>query len=410
MADVFRGPLYVARREFPPPLSLTSIVFQTLLTTTLAVVAATLPVGKSSATVLVDDTQKLSLNASTSAGMPKTLYADKQAPVFNVQQPAVAPHRPLEWLNASTASGTPKTLTFDRQLPFFNPAWVPPNAEPKANWLPANTTRGQSITLQVIIPPMPAGLVAPHYAPQRFWWQPPDDSQGTPKTLYGDAQLPVLNAIYNAPDLVRSVVNTSQGTTALLLPVPVTPLPPGESSWVGLQKAQWQPADTSQSAYGLTHVTLVVVTPTPGSKTITGYAPTIVQPGSKPTWGTFPRWPEWWPSKRKKIEEDFAEAVAEIVAPLPDKSAEVVRELSRQLVSDRIEVDQLRRLVKAQLAREKQTYTAKAKTAVDKVEAAGKAALVKREALAQLADEEMQSAERKKRRNRDAIKILGMLS
>lgn len=112
-----------------------------------------------------------------------------------------------------------------------------------------------------------------------------------------------------------------------------------------------------------------------------------------PTWGTFPN---WWPS-RKKREEEFAAEVSAIVAPLPDKSAEIVSELSNQLMHDRADVANLRQLVRAKLAEQQERFTAETRYAVDRIEAA----MAQREA-----DEIMQ---RKIQRNRNAMKILRML-
>lgn len=117
-----------------------------------------------------------------------------------------------------------------------------------------------------------------------------------------------------------------------------------------------------------------------------------------PTWGTFPN---WWPSRKKKLEEEFAAEVAVIVEPLPDRSAEIVSELSRQLMRDRSDVVQLRSLVKAKLKDEAMRFTAAAKEAVAKIEAASLAM--------QQEEQAAMEAQRKIRRNQQAMIVLKML-
>jgi hypothetical protein len=350
MANIFRGPLYVGRREFPPVLSLSAIVVQSLLTSTLAVAVPAAPPGAHWGTPLVDARARIAVNANTSAGMPKTLYADKQLPVrnpawvppgaqpragwlpantsagtalglktvivpppagtvapflgpqrfwwqppndsrgtpktliFDAQLPVRNPPIPLVddwravtdtsrgtpvelfpviaaalppgtetwvsvptylWKTADTSAGTPKTLIRDAQAPVFNPAWVPPNAAPVAGWIPANTSAGTALGLKAVIVPVPVGTVAPFLGPQRFWWQPPDESCGMPKTLFADAQLPIRNPIYNAPDLVRSVVNTAQSAYPLTHVVVLVPLPPGDATPTFLPQWTWINANTT---------------------------------------------------------------------------------------------------------------------------------------------------------------------
>lgn len=119
-------------------------------------------------------------------------------------------------------------------------------------------------------------------------------------------------------------------------------------------------------------------------------------------WGTFPRRKlgAWWPSPRKRPDEDFAEKVERIVEPLPEAQAEVVRELSQQIAADRVEVEQLRPMVAAKMADEELKFTKATKEAVAKIEVA-----------AAQREQEVRELQRqqKEQRTRNAIKILKML-
>src|SRR5438034_2306075 len=124
MADIFRGPLFGQRDN--RPLQLTAhIVGPSLLLTTLAVVASTIPLPLGAAHLgpvqVFHPAHTLSQNQDTSRGTPKTLTADKQAPCFDA--PFFGPNekgRVGLWLNGDTSRGTPKGLIADKQAPCFD--------------------------------------------------------------------------------------------------------------------------------------------------------------------------------------------------------------------------------------------------------------------------------------------------
>jgi hypothetical protein len=235
MADIFRPPLVVNRRE-PGPYKVNAWVGQSLLLTTLAVVAAVLPPGQQ-ATASSPALQRSVVD--TSHGTPKPLLADAQLPFLVLQQTPPDRQRPV----VDTTHGTAKTLIADAQAPVGQQPAFAPIALTRTV---VDTSRGQPITLQVIVPPAPF-FVLPHQPPAKSWWQPADSTHGTPKTLTADAQLPVQNLQLTPPDRVRPVVDTSQSTPESLLPVAAVPLPIGQASFVGLQRFWHQPPDTSQS-------------------------------------------------------------------------------------------------------------------------------------------------------------------
>ena len=249
MADIFRGPILVNRREPSPAHNVVAFVVPSLLVTTLAVTALNiLPITAAKANYTAPhDTRMLVLNADTSRGMPKTLYADAQLPA-NVK-PNYGPNgQPIaQWLPADTSRGTPKTLTADAQLPTFSaPKFAPVNV-PGNGVLPADTTRGQPITLQVVLPPVPIVNV-PKFDAQRFWWQPADTSRGTPKALTADAQLPVQNYQHSQPDRVRPVADTSQSSYGTTNVAVIQPIPIGKTSYVAAPIWPWINPDTTQES------------------------------------------------------------------------------------------------------------------------------------------------------------------
>lgn len=278
MADIFRPPVIVNRRE-PGPFQVAAAVGQSLLLTTLAVVVAALPIGTQNCQA-APALQRVVVD--TTHGTPKTLFADSQLPVGH--SPAFAPIA-LTRNVVDTTHGQPITLqVIVAPPPIVNPVqlgplkfwWQPPDtsrctAKPlyADNQLPVgkspafapialtrtvvDTSRGQPITLQVIVPPAP--IVNPvQLGPLRFWWQPPDTSISTAKALYSDVQLPVGDSPAWAPIVLsRTVVDTSKGVPETLLPAPPAPLPIGQASFVGLQRFWFQPADTSQSAPKVTY-------------------------------------------------------------------------------------------------------------------------------------------------------------
>jgi hypothetical protein len=86
-----------------------------------------------------------------------------------------------------------------------------------------------------------AFIPPPHFAPLRFWWQPVDTSQSTPKAAYADTFKPVFNPPQYQVDRIRPVTDTSRGSPLPLLPAPFIPILHSAPA-----RALWQPGDTSQ--------------------------------------------------------------------------------------------------------------------------------------------------------------------
>lgn len=250
MATLARAPTLSGRQQ---PRQLTpSRTHANLLTTTLAVVAATLPFQTSSSfpQQQAAPSKRHSLNADTSRGMPKGLYADAVSPQFNVphltaQHPGSAnpdasaasplallsvpvgdpPFRPLlalspsrrKLLHADTSAGTPKPLYEDTVVAVFDG----PHYGPHRHWrLNPDTAAGAPLALLTVVQP-------PLFNPPTLAVDPvrvnPDTSRGTPKTLYGDAVMPVFNTAPLLAHRKPAVVDTSAGTPKGLYPDADTP-------------------------------------------------------------------------------------------------------------------------------------------------------------------------------------------
>lgn len=443
MANIFRGPLYVGRREVAPVLQLGALAVTSLLATTLA--TAPLPVGAQSFPLQVRFAPGLTPNADTSHGTPKTLTADAQLPFRVLPQSVADPIRPVTdatrgtslalitvpapfvpvlhsaparslWLPGDESVGSPKGLIPDKQLPFppqvqtqpdrlrpvvdtsqdtpkpliadkQAPFFVAPPPGPIATpYLPFDTSLEMQASLRTLVPPFVPG---PHYPPPRLLWLPADESAGTAKPLFADKQLPFSNPPIPALDKQRIVVDTSQAAYATTKPIVVVALPPGLAlSFASLQ----YPGQVSDTTSHLQPAD-------------------VIPPPDRPTWGTFPDWPkkqhypEWWPSRKKKLEDDFKEEVKEILeaADLPAKPEQIIRELSAELARDKIETAQLRRAVQARLTAEKVKNTAAAKEAVAKI------AKAKAETEAKAIEYERMEVERKKVRRKKITHILRML-
>jgi hypothetical protein len=311
MADIFRGPLQTNKRDNVPVLEVRSWVGQSLLLTTLAVVVAVLPPGAQACRSAPDAKRVLLLThqgtakalradnqlpfrvgpwfaplageqrnwlpADTSHGTAKTLIADAQAPVGkspafapvalvrNVVDTAhgqpvtlqaiivpppvvVAPHFPpqFRWQQPVDGTrGTPKALTADAQLPVQNVQLTPPDrVRPVVDT--SQSTPETLLPLPVI--PLPVGQ-ASYVGLQRFWFQPADTSQSSPKVTYGDLTPPFVNPQLPTPDAVRPVVATSQGAYGNFYPpAAILPLPIGTQVSPNLPPWPWDISDTTQES------------------------------------------------------------------------------------------------------------------------------------------------------------------
>jgi len=158
--------------------------------------------------------------------LPLPLQHNNETMVAQVHHPS---HNLV--INADTSRGTPKTLTQDatqqvRDYPFLQ-------ADGRAVYkIPLETSRGTPLVLTAaVVNPF---LPAPHQAPPKVWWQPPDTSKGIPKTLTADATAPVgeqvdnFSAAWVDPQQTLLATNTSQSTPLTLFPAAAPPLPPGQ--------------------------------------------------------------------------------------------------------------------------------------------------------------------------------------
>lgn len=149
---------------------------------------------------------------------------------------------PRYWFQPDDASsGIPKVLYGDQIPPVINPPIsVLDRIRPVVDT--SQSTPAVLIPAPVVVSP---AVNAPHFPPVKFWFQPQDTSQGTPKGLYGDQTPPFFNYQHTQPDWQRPVVNTSVGSSVALLldvPLPFIPAPhfPPVMFW-------FQPEDSSKS-------------------------------------------------------------------------------------------------------------------------------------------------------------------
>lgn len=173
--------------------------------------------------------------SDTTTGTSKTLTEDKQLPFFIEAHVAPDKVRPV----TDTTRSTPKNLFEDAQTPFFiQPYTAPDKLRPVVD-----TTQKQPITLQVIIPSAPLVNV-PQYVPVKYWYQPSDNSLGTAKVLYSDAQLPFANLQHSAPDKVVSVIPINYSNNLITIVIVQAPF---NNPWIYTPEWCWQVQDTSRS-------------------------------------------------------------------------------------------------------------------------------------------------------------------
>jgi hypothetical protein len=204
------------------------------------------------------------LPADTCQSVPKALYADLYAAFFNPPQYQIDSVRPVY----DTSRGSPAE---EVQAPIAVAPWFAPQ---RFWWQPADTsvstpkplyadlfaarvdappflidairpvTDTSRSTPTVLIPVQAPFIAEPWCPPLRFFWQPLDTSQATPKAAYGDLYLAIEPPAAYQVDRVRPVVDTSQSTpvaiAAAVQPFTVLPQPGPARFW-------WQPADSSQS-------------------------------------------------------------------------------------------------------------------------------------------------------------------
>lgn len=168
--------------------------------------------------------------SDTSQSSPAALVAAAPMPFFELPASVVA----YPWKISDTTSGAPKTLTPDAATPASNRFLQAP--EP---------VRSVWSTAQGIQPPaLPQSVSLTASAPHRFWWQPPDTSQSTPKSAYSDAVNPTVNPAQYQVDRIRPVTDTSRGPSQMLLATVLPPVEPVQQP--GPHRYTWLPADTAR--------------------------------------------------------------------------------------------------------------------------------------------------------------------
>jgi hypothetical protein len=208
--------------------------------------------------------------ADTSGSTPKPLYADLFAARVDAPNFLLDAVRPV----VDTSRSTP-TVLIPVQAPFVAEPWCPPlrffwqpadasQSTAKVNYADLNratvpppsyqvdrvrpvTDTSQSAPLVVTAAPVPF-QVLPHAAPARYWWQPADSSQATPKALYGDLNRAVVPPPGYQIDAVRPVADTSRGSPDALIQAPPTFTPPPRL----VDRVSTLP-DTSQSSFAALH-------------------------------------------------------------------------------------------------------------------------------------------------------------
>ena len=203
----------------------------------------------------VADTTQGSSIALTSAANPFVVLPQPAPPRFF-------------WQPSDTSGATPKVLYGD----LYRAAIPAPTLLVDAVRPVADTSHSSPLAALAAQAPFTA---EPGLAPHRFWWQPPDTSQDTPKPLYRDALTPAIDApqfqidrvrpvvdtgsaepkalyadqfkpVFDAPqyqiDPPRPVYDTSRGSAIEEIQPPLVNAP-----WFAPQRYPWLPADTSKS-------------------------------------------------------------------------------------------------------------------------------------------------------------------
>jgi hypothetical protein len=157
---------------------------------------------------------------------------------------------------SDTTRGTPKPLTLDAQ----HPVLIEPQPPPDWQRPVTDTTQDQPLTLKTVVAVTPPFVPAPMFSVPDVPRIQPDTTQDQTTALRPNPFVPVL---FPTPDLRRDVSARGLGRTNV--DPTIFPLPVGQTAFVGLQKALWQPADSSSSAYGPTHPIVVPALP-PGQQ------------------------------------------------------------------------------------------------------------------------------------------------
>lgn len=299
MADIFRAPLFAARREVAPVLQLGAALVGPALLVTLLGVTPPAPFVNAPHFAPNATRVKAWLPADTSTRRsPLFVREEGTTPFFVASHFTPSATRVKNWVPADRSTQrSPLTFREEGTTPFFVPAHFTPSATRVKNWLPADTSQLSQVQLIPTGPqPLPPGEITPTPL-HRFFWQPPDSSASVAKPLFADSTVPFAVLQQPVLDRVRPVTNTSAGTPTALLPVVVVELPPGETSfaasperprqisdttadtWVGLlsvalppgvatyhaapQRSRWLPANTTQRTPKVTFADAQLPTRTP---------------------------------------------------------------------------------------------------------------------------------------------------
>jgi hypothetical protein len=225
MADLFRGPVVVNRRE-PPIQQAVLWVAGSLLLTTLAAIPSA-PVGAQSfPSVVQHPSHRLGTNLDTSQSSTTALIrALPEKPVGETAPFVTVESRKLRYLGPDSSGRSPLYARADPVIPLgrINAPHSAPDAHAVRMPL-GDTTQDQPTTLKAAIP-LPPFVPAPFVQAPRYPHTVVDTTQDTPSTLRVEA-LPVGVAwTYTPPDRVRSVADSTAGMALGLRGVIVVPPP-----------------------------------------------------------------------------------------------------------------------------------------------------------------------------------------
>jgi hypothetical protein len=245
VATIFRGPLFSQQKRNPELRSPSTGV--NLLTSTLFVAAAALPFNNAQAfTAPQHPSHTLSVNADTSRGTPKTLFADAARPSFDA--PTFAPQHPPRALNQDSSKGIPKTLYADSANPVSNkPHTAPDRIRPGTD-----TSKGST---QALLAPVgsPPFVPAPFVGPQTVRRNLADTSQSTPVGFFPVAGptpflTPPTAAQVDSSRLREARSDVQPNLSVLFPPSMIAPGLP--ESWT-IYRLPVTPTDTSFRAFAL---------------------------------------------------------------------------------------------------------------------------------------------------------------
>jgi hypothetical protein len=304
-----------------------------LLTSTLAAGVVEAPPGKIASITIqpvrqVAAAQQANLLTSTLAAV-EVLPPGKTAQITAQPWPQVVALSSLNLLTSTLAVVTPPDTSILRRPTYQQAKTWPAVTAPAIQNLLTTTLS------QVVVAPF---VPSPHLAIAKNTWLPANTTAGTPKPLIADAQLPFTNPQPPVLNRIQPVVDTSRGTPETLLPIVAIPLPPGQTVLLSPQKSQWQPADSSEGAYGL------IFPPVPPEPPTGGGGGNFAQGGGKRHLPCLDELDVFCCLENRKPGQSIIDCLREMDAPV-----ETVQEI---FVAARVEIESLRLTVASRKSRE----------------------------------------------------------